>query len=126
MMETDVRIDKFLWSVRLYKTRSKATQACSKKHVLLNDQPAKPSSKVTEGDQIEIKRPPIIRSFYVKQILTSRVGAKLVDNYIDETTPESEFEKLKKARETSVIRPKGKGRPTKKERREIDKFNPYK
>jgi ribosome-associated heat shock protein Hsp15 len=125
-MENNTRIDKFLWCVRLFKTRSKATIACKKKRVLVNDQDVKPSAKISKGDRIEIKRPPIIRSFVVKETLDSRVGAKLVDNYIEETTPEEEYQKLKKARETTIIRTKGKGRPTKKERRQIDKLNPYK
>ncbi|MDA3820431.1 MAG: S4 domain-containing protein [Candidatus Delongbacteria bacterium] len=125
-MAKETRIDKFLWCVRLFKTRSKATTACKKKHILVNDQDVKPSSKISTGDKIEIKRPPIIRSFYVIEILNSRVGAKLVEDYIKETTPEEEFKKLKKARETGIIRTKGKGRPTKKERRQLDKINPYK
>ncbi|MEA3449103.1 MAG: S4 domain-containing protein [Bacteroidota bacterium] len=125
-MAKETRIDKFLWCVRLFKTRSKATTACKKKHILVNDQDVKPSTKISTGDKIEIKRPPIIRSFYVIETLNSRVGAKLVEDYIKETTPEEEFQKLKKARETGIIRAKGKGRPTKKERRQIDKVNPYK
>lgn len=125
-MAKETRIDKFLWCVRLFKTRSKATTACKKKHILVNDQDVKPSSKISTGDKIEIKRPPIIRSFYVIETLNSRVGAKLVEDYIKETTPDEEFQKLKKARETGIIRTKGKGRPTKKERRQIDKINPYK
>jgi ribosome-associated heat shock protein Hsp15 len=125
-MDTNVRIDKYLWSVRLFKTRSKATEACKKKQVLLNDQPVKPSTSINEGDTFEIKRPPIIRTYRVKQLLDSRVSAKLVPEYLTETTPDAEFDKLQKARETNIIRPKGKGRPTKKERRQLDKLNPYK
>lgn len=125
-MEKAVRIDKFLWSVRLFKTRSKATEACKKKQVLLNDEPVKPSVKITAGNNIEIKRPPIIRSYFIKHILDSRVSAKLVPDYLEETTPESEFDKLRKARETGIVRAQGKGRPTKKERRQLDNLNPYK
>ncbi|MFP4663348.1 MAG: RNA-binding S4 domain-containing protein [Bacteroidales bacterium] len=125
-MEKAVRIDKFLWSVRLFKTRSKATEACKKQQVLLNDEPVKPSVRITAGNSIEIKRPPIIRSFFIKHILDSRVSAKLVPDYLEETTPESEFDKLRKARETGIVRAQGKGRPTKKERRQLDNLNPYK
>ncbi|MGC9331359.1 MAG: RNA-binding S4 domain-containing protein [Bacteroidales bacterium] len=126
-MEKESRIDKFLWCVRLFKTRSKATTACKKKHIIVNDRDVKPSSKITPGDKIEIKSPPIIRSFYVIETLNSRVGAKLVEDYIKETTPDKEYQKLKKAYyETGIIRTKGKGRPTKKERRQIDKINPHK
>lgn len=126
IMETEVRIDKYLWSVRVFKTRSKATQACKGKKVLLNDQYVKPSSLVRANDRIEVKRAPIVRSFVVKEILENRVSAKLVPDYMTETTPKSEFEKLKKSRDTGIIRHKGKGRPTKKERRQLDNINPFK
>ena len=125
-MEKEVRIDKYLWSVRIFKTRSKATQACKGRKVLLNDKYVKPSSVVRIEDKIEVKRPPIIRSFVVISILENRVSAKLVSDYLRETTPESEFEKIKKTRDTGIVRHKGKGRPTKKERRQLDKINPFK
>lgn len=121
-----LRIDKYLWFVRIYKTRSIATDACNKKQVLVNDIAVKPSSTVKPGDKIEIKNPPIIRSFEVKDLLKGRVGAKLVADYLIETTPEEEFDKLRLARETTLIRDKGAGRPTKKDRRDLDKINPYK
>ena len=120
-----IRIDKFLWSVRLYKTRTLATEACKSKHILLNDIPVKASSTVKCGDKIEIKVPPIIRSFEVIQLLKNRVSAKLVPDFIKETTPEAEFDKLRNARESTTFREKGSGRPTKKDRRQIDKLNPY-
>lgn len=122
---TSIRIDKFLWSVRLYKTRTIATEACKSKHVLLNDMPVKPSSTVKTGDTLEIKSPPIIRTFKVIALLRNRVSAKLVADYITETTPQVEFDKLRIAKETTTFRDKGTGRPTKKDRRDIDKFNPY-
>jgi ribosome-associated heat shock protein Hsp15 len=120
------RIDKFLWSVRLYKTRTIATEACRSKHVLLNSQAVKASANVRVGDKIEIKVPPIIRSFEVKALLSNRVSAKLVPDFITETTPQEAFEELKLVRKTGTSREKGSGRPTKKERRQIDKYNPYK
>ncbi len=120
------RIDKFLWSVRLYKTRTIATEACRGKHILLNNQAVKASANVRIGDKIEIKVPPIIRTFEVKSLLSNRVSAKLVPEYINETTPEEAFEELRLVRKTGSTREKGSGRPTKKERRQIDKFNPYK
>ncbi len=120
-----MRIDKYLWAVRLYKTRTQATEACKSKHVLLNDLSVKPSSNVKCGDKLEIKVPPIIRTFEITQLLKNRVGAKLVADYLKETTPEIEFEKLRIARETSSFREKGSGRPTKKDRRDIEKYNPY-
>lgn len=121
-----VRVDKFLWCVRLYKTRSMATEACQSKHIIVNDLLVKPSAKISVGDKIEMKVPPIIRSFEVKALLGNRVGAKLVSDFLTETTPETEFEKLRLARETASFRERGTGRPTKKDRRQIDKLNPYK
>lgn len=127
MKQTDsIRVDKFLWCVRLYKTRSMATDACQSKHILINDRIVKPSTKVSVGDKIEMKVPPIIRSFEIKAILNNRVGAKLVSDFLIETTSEIEFEKLRLARETNTFRERGSGRPTKKDRRQIDKINPYK
>ncbi|MDD3740916.1 MAG: S4 domain-containing protein [Bacteroidales bacterium] len=125
-MLTAVRIDKYLWSVRIYKTRSIATEECKHSHVLVNDMPVKPSYNIKLGDKIQIKVPPIIKSFIVIGILDKRVSAVLSKQYITEITPEEEYNKLailqdnrKSAFETHE---KGLGRPTKKNRREIDKF----
>jgi ribosome-associated heat shock protein Hsp15 len=120
-----VRIDKFLWAVRLYKTRSQAASECSKGRVQINSQIAKPSREVKIGDVIQIKYKVITRSYKVKNLLDRRVGAKLVDNYIEEITPQDELLKLKLYQEyqrTSVPRRTEKGRPTKRDRRQWDKY----
>ena len=120
-----VRIDKFLWAVRLYKTRSAAASECSKGHVQINGQVAKPSREVKAGDVISIKYKVIMRSYKVKEVLDRRVGAKLVDQYIEEITPQDELMKLKlylEYQRTAVPRREEKGRPTKKDRRQWDRY----
>lgn len=125
-MDSQVRIDKFLWSIRVYKTRSQATEACKKKHVLVNDHVIKPSGNVKKDDIIEVKKPPIIRTFTVLETLSNRVSAKLVSQYATETTPKEEYDKLRILNETTIYRERGEGRPTKKDRRLLEKLNPYK
>lgn len=122
---TDVRLDKYLWVVRIYKTRSLALDECKKGHVLVNDIEAKPSKIVKIGDRIDIKQPPIIRNFTVLDISLNRVSAEIAKTLVKETTPEIEFLKLKLAKNTYVQRDHGTGRPTKKERRLIEKFEDY-
>jgi len=117
-----VRIDKYLWACRVFKTRSLATDECRKSHILINDISVKPSRMIKKGELIIIKFPPILRSFEVLDLIERRVSAKLALDYIKEITPESEFVKLKEAKNTYVHRDNGLGRPTKKERRLIDKF----
>ncbi len=120
-----VRLDKFLWSVRLYKTRSQAAEACKKGRVLVNGQVAKASKEVREGDKISVKYQIIYRVYRIKQLLDRRVGAKLVDEFIEEITPESDLMKLKVYQEYNKISGPHrveKGRPTKKERRQWEKY----
>lgn len=122
-MNPTVRIDKFLYCVRLYKTRSQATQACDGGKVLLNGQHAKPSKNVHIGDEITLSFPGYQRTFRVLQLLQQRIGAKLVPQFIEDITPEEELIKRDMIRlQRTEFRPKGLGRPTKKERRLIDKF----
>lgn len=121
-MTQNVRIDKYLWAVRVFKTRNLATEECKKAHVIINDVAVKPSRIVKQGETILVKFPPIIRSFVVDGIIEKRVSAALAKTYVTETTPESEFEKLKLAHNNFVQRDRGSGRPTKKERRLIDKI----
>ncbi len=118
-----MRIDKFMWCVRKYKTRSKATAACNKGHIKLNDSDIKPSANVKVGDTVSYRVPPIWKQYEVLEIPKSRVGAKLVDDLVKETTPWAELEKL----EIAVLaqkheRPRGAGRPTKRERRDMDRL----
>jgi len=119
----DLRIDKFIWAVRLFKTRSLSASEIKSGHVLINEEPVKPAQSIKEGDIIKVKRNPIWRSYRVKELLKRRVGAKLVDKYIEEVTPEEEIEKLEMMKMMPGFdRPKGEGRPTKKERRDIDRL----
>lgn len=118
-----MRIDKFLWCTRKFKTRSKATEACKKGQVKLNDNEIKPASEVKVGDSFSIRVLPIWKTYEVLDIPKSRVGAKLVDSLIKETTSWEELEKL----EVHLLamrheRPRGAGRPTKRERRDIDRL----
>jgi len=119
----DRRIDKFLWSVRIYKTRSIATEACKKGRVIINDMPVKPSRIVTQGEIIKVKKAPVLHTYMIREIPGSRISAKLVDNYIVDQTPEEEYLKLEiKQRIQVTYKHKGSGRPTKKERRDLDKL----
>lgn len=123
---SDIRIDKFLWAVRLFKTRSISAEAIKSGQVLINDQAIKPAQIVAVGDIVKVKRNPIWRSYRVKEILKNRVGAKLVENYIEECTDQEELEKLEMMKMMPGFdRKKGTGRPTKKERRDMDNFNPW-
>lgn len=118
---SDVRIDKFLWATRLFKTRSISSEAVKSHQVLLNELPVKPAQTVKPGDVISVKRNPIWRSYRIKDVLSKRVGAKLVDDYLEESTPEAELEKLEMMKMMpGYDRERGKGRPTKKERRDLD------
>ncbi len=117
----DTRIDKFLWSVRLFKTRTQAAEACKKGRVLVGGALVKASRVIKAGDTIQIKRPPVTYAFRVLDIPSSRLGAKLVENYLQNVTSADQIallEVIKVDRQNQ--RAKGLGRPTKKERRDID------
>ena len=118
-----MRIDKFLWSVRYFKTRNIATTACKKGHVRVNDQVVKPSREVYPMDKLIVRKNQINYQLLVLDLPESRVGAKLVDIYRKDTTPKEAFEHddlLKFAKD--YYRKKGTGRPTKKDRRNIDDY----
>ncbi|MCF8373614.1 MAG: RNA-binding S4 domain-containing protein [Bacteroidales bacterium] len=120
----EVRIDKYIWAVRIFKTRSQATDACKKGRVSVNGIEAKPSRGIKPGDEIRIKRPPVVHTYKVLQPLANRVSAKLVPDYILDITPEEELHKLEQNKFGGFFyRDKGTGRPTKKERRIIDNLN---
>ena len=120
---SDIRIDKYLWSVRLYKTRSLATDACRAGQVKLNGLPVTPSHEISEGEIYELNRSQVHRTVLVKAILANRVGAKLVENYLTDLTPQEEYERIQMARQYSFEkRDRGAGRPTKRDRREIEEF----
>lgn len=118
-----MRIDKFLWSVRIFKTRTVASEACKSGRVTMSGQFVKSSRDVKEGDIIEVKKNPIWRKYKVKKLLKSRVGAKLVEEHVEDLTPKEELEKLEMIRKSGILsRPRGYGRPTKKDRRDIEKL----
>jgi ribosome-associated heat shock protein Hsp15 len=118
-MET-VRIDKFLWSVRIFKTRAIAADECDKRHVLVNGTEAKPSRSVRAGDRLAIKKLPYIFTYDIIQLIDKRQPAALVKNYITDTTPQEELDKIEISKMTVFAqRDRCAGRPTKKERREI-------
>jgi ribosome-associated heat shock protein Hsp15 len=121
MHESDIRIDKWLWAVRVFKTRSLAADACKKGKVFLNGDIAKPARIVKINDIVEVKKTPVLYRYKVKNLLKNRVGAKLVENYLVDLTPEQEVIKLDTIRmNLGGYRQKGAGRPTKKERRILD------
>jgi len=122
--ESNIRIDKWLWAVRVFKTRSQAADACKKEKVLINDIAVKPSRFIKVEEIVYVKKNPVIYKFKVKALLGKRVGAKLVTDYLENLTPESELEKLEMMRDSnSGYRKRGLGRPTKKERRTIDNIS---
>jgi ribosome-associated heat shock protein Hsp15 len=115
-----VRVDKWLWAVRIYKTRSLATDACRRGHVLVNGMPAKPSKEVKVDDQITVRKLPVLYNFIVKQAIENRISAKLVTSCLEDRTSLEELEKLKVKESFFIRRDRGTGRPTKKERRLLD------
>lgn len=118
-----MRIDKFLWCIRYYKTRNLATEVCKKGHVTINGQAVKPSREVFPTDKITLRKDQIVYKLTVLDIPQSRVGAKLVDIYRKDETPAEAFEHLEILKQTKeYYRAKGTGRPTKKDRRDIYGF----
>ncbi len=117
----DIRLDKYLWAVRIFKTRSDAAEAIRNNRVTVNGGYCKPSREVREGDIVTVKRMPVVYSYKVTGLVSSRQSAKNVPDYCINITPQEELDKLTAPRETVfVFRERGAGRPTKKERREID------
>lgn len=118
-----LRVDKFVWFVRLAKTRSQSAEQITKGKVKLNLESVKPSKEVKIGDRISIHKNTAVFSYKILQLLDRRVGAKLVQDYIIDITPEEEVEKYKAYQlSQSIYRDNGSGKPTKKDRRNIDEF----
>lgn len=118
-----MRIDKYLWCIRYYKTRSIATEAIKKGHITVNDQVAKPSREVFSGDKITVRKDQINYILTVLDLPTQRLGAKLVDMYRKDITPPESFEHLELLKLSKEhYRAKGQGRPTKKDRRDIEDY----
>jgi ribosome-associated heat shock protein Hsp15 len=120
----DVRIDKWLWAVRVFKTRSLATDACRNGRVTINGQPVKPSREARVAETIVVQKDEMTRTFKVLGLLEQRVGAKVAKEFVEDLTPPSEFQKKREPNFLPpVYRPKGAGRPTKKDRRALDSFS---
>ncbi|MCC8176432.1 MAG: RNA-binding S4 domain-containing protein [Bacteroidales bacterium] len=124
-MPSEVRIDKWLWAMRLFKTRTIATEACKKGRVTMGE-PAvavKPSRVIHVGDVINVRKPPVTYSFRVKALTENRLGAKLVPDYLENITPQSQLDLLEVVKIAGFVdRRKGLGRPTKREARDLARF----
>jgi len=126
-MKTEVRIDKWLWAMRVFKTRTVATDSCKKGRVSLRtpagDVIAKPSRMIKVDDVILVRKPPVTYSFRVKALTENRLGARLVPEYMENITPKEQYDMLDVIRISGFIdRRKGLGRPTKREGRDLAKF----
>lgn len=127
MAKSEVRIDKWLWAMRIFKTRTIATDACKKGRVTVGDVDscvvAKPSRMIKVDDIINVRKPPVTYSFKVKALTENRLGAKLVPEYMENITPQSQYDLLEVVKISGFIdRRKGLGRPTKREGRELARF----
>lgn len=123
MAGTEERIDKWLWAMRVFKTRSIATEACKKGRVMMGGNAVKPSKMIKSGDEIDVRKPPVTYRFRVLKLVSNRLGAKLVPEYMENITPASQYEILEMAKISGFVdRRKGLGRPTKRESRELNRF----
>ena len=119
----EIRIDKWLWAVRLYKTRSLATEACKKGRILIQQVSVKPSRVVKVGDVIQIRQAPVTYSFKVLALAQNRMNAKLVPEFVQNVTTADQLELIELGKiAAKTARERGTGRPTKKERRDMDDF----
>ncbi|MGI6794826.1 RNA-binding S4 domain-containing protein [Bacteroides sp. KG68] len=119
----EARIDKWMWAVRIFKTRTIAAEACKKGRISINGALAKASRMVKPGDVVQVRKPPVTYSFKVVQTIEKRVGAKLVADVMENVTPPEQYELLELSKVSGFInRAKGTGRPTKKERRTLEEF----
>ena len=119
----EVRVDKWLWAVRVFKTRTQATEACKKGRVLIGGTQVKASRVIKVGDTIQVKRPPVLYSFKVIALTQNRMNAKLVPGYMEHVTTPDQLELLELVKmDQAAGRARGTGRPTKKERRDLEEF----
>ncbi|MCD8164808.1 MAG: RNA-binding S4 domain-containing protein [Bacteroides sp.] len=122
-MAGEARIDKWMWAVRIFKSRSIAVEACKKGRVMINDKQVKPSRMIKTGDVIQVKKSPIVYSFKVLQPIERRVGAKLVPEYMENVTTPDQYEILEMSKISGFMnRARGTGRPTKRDRRDLEDF----
>ena len=120
---SEARIDKWLWAARIFKTRSIASDACKNGRVAVNGVNVKPSRMVKEGDTISVRKPPVTYSFKILNPIEQRVGAKLLPEIYENVTPQGQYELLEMNRISGFVdRARGTGRPTKKDRRQMDAF----
>ena len=119
----EARIDKWMWAVRIFKTRTIAAEACKKGRISINGALAKAARTIKPGDVIQVRKPPVTYSFKVLQAIEKRVGAKLVPDVMENVTPPDQYELLEMSKISGFVnRAKGTGRPTKKDRRDLDDF----
>lgn len=119
----EVRIDKWIWAMRIFKTRTIATEACKKGRVTIGGVAVKPSRLIKRGDVIDVRKPPITYTFRVKELTQNRLGAKLVPDYLENITSQEQYELLEMTRISGFVdRRKGLGRPTKRDSREMSRF----
>lgn len=119
----EVRIDKWMWATRIFKTRTIAAEACKKNRIMIGGVNVKPSRMIKVGDVIQVRKPPILFSFKVLALTERRMGAKLVPEYLENVTTPDQYELMEMNRISGFVnRAKGSGRPTKKDRRELEQF----
>ncbi len=119
----EVRIDKWLWAVRIFKTRTVASEACKKGRVLVDKAGVKPSRNIRVGDVIEVRKPPVTFSFKVLALTDKRIGAAKVPEFMENITPPEQYELMELNRISGFVdRQRGSGRPTKKDRRDLEQF----
>lgn len=123
MENKEARIDKWLWAARIFKTRTIAAAACKKGQVSIQGAVLKPSRMVKVGDVINVRKPPITYSFRILKAIERRIGAKLIPEILENVTSPDQFELLEMSKISGFVnRAKGTGRPTKKERRNLEEF----
>jgi ribosome-associated heat shock protein Hsp15 len=119
----EARLDKWLWAARIFKTRTIAADACKNGRVMIDGVKMKPSRMIKEGDVLQVRKPPVAHSFKVLKAIQNRVGAKLVPEVLENVTTPDQYELLEMNRISGFVgRARGTGRPTKKERHELDDF----
>jgi len=122
-MAESVRVDKWLWAVRIFETRSLAAEACKKGHVSVGDSTLKPSRMVQVGEIVKVRKSPITKSLKIIALAEKRMSAKLIVDFVEDVTPAEEMELLEMQKNMRwIARDRGTGRPTKKDRRELDDF----
>lgn len=119
----EARLDKWLWAARIFKTRSIAADACKNGRIMIDGVKMKPARMVKEGDVIQVRKPPVTYSFKILKAIQNRVGAKLVPEVLENVTSADQYELLEMNRISGFVgRARGTGRPTKKDRRDLDDF----